>query len=141
MLAALGAPGSVAEAAVIKERLGDAGLGQREHAPPVRLFALDQTLVFEELEGRVHGAGARPPGAAAVLFEPLHDLVAVHRLVRQGEQDRRPDVAALGARPGAAAVAVRTVAVRAVAAELEARGTAVAAAPSTAGAARAAGGL
>ena len=94
----------VAEALLDGGGLGGAGLGQREHAPALGLLALDQPLVLEQLERRVHRAGARPPRAAAALLEPLHDLVAVHRLVGEHQQDRRAHVAALGARPGAAAV-------------------------------------
>ena len=104
LLAAL-APRRVAE--LLLEGLGlcPAGLGQREHAPALALGALDQALVLEELERGVHRAGAGTPGAAGALLELLHDLVAVHGLVGERQQDGGADVAALGPGPGAAAEA------------------------------------
>ena len=99
LLAAL-AERRVAETLLDGGGLGGAGLGEREHALALGLLALDQPLVLEQLERRVHRPGARAPCPAAALLELLHDLVAVHGLVGERQQDRRADVAALGARPG-----------------------------------------
>ena len=96
---------------------GPAALREREHAAAFDLLALDVALVLEKLKRRVYGAGARAPHAAAALFEPLHDLVPMHRFLREHREDRGADVAAARPRPGAAAVTVG----RAVGAELEAR--------------------
>src|SRR6266511_3719352 len=65
-------------------RLGAAGVGQREPAPPAALLADDQALVLQQLQGRVDRARARPPYAAGPLVELLDHLVAVHRAL--GEQ-------------------------------------------------------
>jgi hypothetical protein len=98
--------------------LGLAGLGEREHAATFDVLALDEALVLEELQCRVDRAGARAPHAAAALFEPLHDLVPVHRLFGEHREDRRADVAA--ARPGPGAAAMTVGPMRAMRAELEA---------------------
>ena len=103
LLAAL-AERRVAEALLDGGRLGGAGLGEREHALALGLFALDQPLVLEQLERGIHGPRARTPCPAAALLELLHDLVAVHGLAGERQEDRRADVAALGARPGTPAV-------------------------------------
>ena len=60
-------------------------LGQREHAPAgLGCGGLDESLVLELLQGRVHRTGARRPVAAAALRDHLDDLVAVHRLLGRG---------------------------------------------------------
>ena len=68
------------------------------------------------------GLGRHAP--PLLLLEPLHDLVAVHRLVGEREQDGGANVAAAGARPGAAAGTVTAAEAGPVAAELEPRGAA-----------------
>ena len=57
LLAALGAEGRVAQALPDGGSLGRPGLGQREHAPALSLFALDQALVLQQLQRRVHEPG------------------------------------------------------------------------------------
>src|SRR6516225_4560096 len=76
-----------------------ARLGQAERAPAAGFFGLDQPLVSKLLQGRVDGARAGPPGAAAALFDLGHDLVPVARALAQQCQDRGTDIAAAGLRP------------------------------------------
>ena len=97
LFAALGAERRLAEALLDGGGLSHAGVGQREHAPAFGLLAPDDALVLEQLQRRVHRAGAGSPGAPALLLEPLHDLIAVHRLVGEHQQDRRAHVASPGA--------------------------------------------
>src|SRR5205085_12306886 len=54
----------------------------------------DEPLVLEELQRRVDGAGAGPPGAAALLVDALDQLVAVAGRFVEDAQQRRADVAA-----------------------------------------------
>src|SRR6516164_9790219 len=76
-----------------------ARLGQAERAPAAGFFGLDQPLVSKLLQGRVDGARAGPPGAAAALFDLGHDLVPVARALAQQCQDRGTDITAAGLRP------------------------------------------
>ena len=72
---------------------GPALVGQAEDPLPLRLVGGDQSLVFQGLQGGVDRAGARLPDPATSIGELGDDLVAVHRLLGQEGQDRRPDVA------------------------------------------------
>src|SRR5579863_6073711 len=57
------------------------GVGQLERATGLALSrdAVDQPLVLELLQRRVHRAGARAPATVAALFQAPHQLVAVQR--------------------------------------------------------------
>ena len=69
----------------------------------------DQSLVLELGDRRVHGSGAQLPGAAGALGHGLHELVAVHRLLGEQDQQCGADVAATGATgPAAPAAATRS---------------------------------
>ena len=78
----------------------------------------DQPLVLELVERRVDRSGARGPAPVAALGDRLHELVAVHGLVRQQQQDRCADVAAshpsawASAATSAASAPARAAAVR-----------------------------
>jgi hypothetical protein len=88
--------------------LGDvlaAGVGQGDQPAAALGGHRDQPLVLEEVDGRVDGAGARGPHAAGALGDGLHDLVAVHRLLGDEQQDGGADVAARSAAPSAPAAA------------------------------------
>src|SRR4029077_12634162 len=56
----------------------------------------------EELEGRVHRAGARPPCSFGALLDLLHHLVAVARLLRDQEENRPAGVHTAQAPPARA---------------------------------------
>ena len=80
-------------------RLGEvltAGVGERDQLAAGVGGDGDQALVLELADRRVDRAGARGPAAAAALGDGLHQLVAVHRLLGEEQQDGRPDVAARG---------------------------------------------
>src|SRR5207244_13516655 len=64
-----------------------ARVGQVVDVAALARLAADEAFVSEELERGVDRAGARPPGAAASLFELLHQLVAVARLLLEEKQD------------------------------------------------------
>ena len=82
-------------------RLLAAGVGELEDtATAIGLDGTDEAFVLELLEGRVHGAGTRPPGAVAPAFELLNDLVAVRWLLGQEDEDRSSHVTACGAPAG-----------------------------------------
>src|SRR5262249_13007116 len=57
----------------------------------------DQALVVEQLQRRVHRAGAGLPDSVAALCDLLNHLVAVHRPLGEQGQDGRPHVTALAA--------------------------------------------
>src|SRR6266508_732168 len=79
-------------------------VGQRVHALALSLLAHDQSLVLEQLEGRVDRARARAPQPAAPGLELLDDLVAVHRLFGEQGEDAGADVTATGSPPASAHV-------------------------------------
>ncbi len=81
-----------------------ARLGERREAAPAVGRELDEPLVLEQVQGRVDRAGARAPLALAALRDLLDDLVPVHGLLGEEQQDGGADVAAAGA-PGAATAA------------------------------------
>jgi len=56
------------------------------------LGAHDQTLVDQQLQGRVDRPGAGLPQVLAALGDLLDDLVAVHRSLGEQDQDGGPDV-------------------------------------------------
>src|SRR3954454_5787560 len=62
------------------------GLREARDLLAVLVLRRDQALVVEQLDGRVDGTGARPPGPAAALANLLDHLVAVHRPVEEEEQ-------------------------------------------------------
>ena len=86
---------------------GPPGVGQLVALLVVGLAddGLHEALVLELGQGRVDGAGARPPAAARALLELTDELVAVHRPLGEQPQDGPPDRAAAGA----LAVAMATV--------------------------------
>ena len=55
---------------------------------------LFRSLILEHLQMRVDGARARPPQAAAHLFQSAHDGVAVSRSILQRAEDGSSNVAA-----------------------------------------------
>ena len=76
------------------------GIGQRELGLAALAARSDEFLVDELLQRRVHGAGARPPGAVGLLADRLHDAVAVETVgLGEQRQDGEPHVA-LGAAGG-----------------------------------------
>ena len=100
-LAAAG-PGAIAGLGGVGRGGAATGVGQLERPATVDLLDAHELLVFELLEGRVDGTGARAPAAAASGFELLHDLVAVHRLLGEEAQDRGAQGATAGLGPHAA---------------------------------------
>ena len=72
--------------------LGGTRLGQLERALALALGAADQTFVLQHLQRRVDRAGARTPGAFALLLEALDQVVAVPRAVLEHHQQRGADV-------------------------------------------------
>ncbi len=85
--------------------LGSAGVGEVVGLAPVFLERLDQALVFELGQRRIHRARTRPPRAAGALVQGLDDLVPVHRLLGDQEQRRGAHVTALHPAPAAAPLA------------------------------------
>ncbi len=69
-------------------------IGQGVGAASLELLAGDESLVLEQLQGGVDGAGAGAPSAIGAALELLDDLVAVHRPVLEGREDGEADVAA-----------------------------------------------
>src|SRR6185437_786728 len=72
------------------------GLGQREQLAAALAYRLDQALVLELRERRVHRAGTGPPHPVGALLDLLDDLVTVARLLGQQRHDRRAHVTAPG---------------------------------------------
>src|SRR5262245_38003418 len=103
-------------------RLLAAGVGQLVDAlARLRGGLLDEVLVLELLEGRVDGAGARLPDAPRALGDLLDDLVAVHRLLAEQDDDGGADVAAARPAPERVLAAVAAPVPPAVAAGHEVR--------------------
>src|SRR5262252_6040452 len=73
-----------------------AALGSQRVAltPALRRLRLDQALVLQLLQRRIHRPGAGLPDAVAALRDLLDELVAVPRLLREQRQGSRPDVTA-----------------------------------------------
>ena len=66
--------------------------GEPEGTAAPLVVGLDQPLVLELLDGRVHRSGARAPGAVGAVGDLLDDLVAVDRLaVLRGLADHVED--------------------------------------------------
>src|SRR5262249_13318992 len=63
-------------------------------APALWRLRLDQALVLQLLQRRVHRPGAGLPDAVAALRDLLDELVAVPRLLGEQRQGSRPDVTA-----------------------------------------------
>src|SRR4051794_27326125 len=96
--------------------VGATGLGQRDQPPAALGADLDQALVLELRDGGVDRPRREPPAAAGAVGDRLHELVAVHRLLAEQEQQCGADVAATGTAPaatGAAAAAFAAGAARA----------------------------
>src|SRR5215218_261324 len=120
-----------AELVAVRLDVGAALVGQRVRPAALSRLGADEPLVLELLQRRVDGTGARPPDAVGALFDLLHQLVAVARLLAEQHQQRRADVAAAGARAArraeageaellpAAAAAVRAAPARSAAAHRE----------------------
>src|SRR6185312_8883839 len=71
-----------------------AGVGEVQQLAAVDLLGAHEPLVLQQLEGGVDRACARAPRATAALFELLHDLEAVARLLGEQQQRGRAHVAA-----------------------------------------------
>src|SRR5215218_163594 len=120
-----------AQLVAVRLHVGAALVGQLERLTALAGRDADEPLVLELLQRRVDGAGARPPDAVGALFDLLHQLVAVARLLVEQHEQRRADVAAAGARAArraeageaelltAAAAAVRAAPARSAAAHRE----------------------
>ena len=67
----------------VNEKLFSASLGQVVDLLFRRLLDPDQPLVLQLLQDRVHRPGAGPIHASGALFQALHQLVAVRRVVLQ----------------------------------------------------------
>src|SRR5579875_280897 len=63
----------------------------------------DQAFVYQQLQGRVHRAGARAPQVLAALSDFLDHLVAVHRPLGEQHQNCSTDVTATATLVAAAA--------------------------------------
>src|SRR5262249_50153674 len=121
----------IAELLAVLLDVGAARVGELEDVPAVARLAADQTLVGEQLEGGVHRAGARAPGALGALLDLLHHLVAVARLLVEQEEDGPADVAAAHPPPAAAGIRNAHLEEWALAAEAAGPGAAGAERPGT----------
>src|SRR5690554_3323042 len=97
-----GLPGG-AELGGVGLDVGATFVGQRGEVAPAVRRRRHEAFVGEESDRRVHGAGARPPRATQALGDLLDDLVAMHGLLGEQEQDRGAHVAASGSATTAAA--------------------------------------
>src|SRR5664279_814617 len=79
--------------------LGATRLVDLEDPLAVTLGRLHQSLVLEQLERRVHGAGTRAPRAPGLVLERLHHVVAVAGTLGERREQRRADVPAPHAPP------------------------------------------
>src|SRR5699024_8376351 len=68
----------------------------------------DQAFVLELRDRGIDRSSAGTPGVPGAFGDRLHQLVTVHRLVGQQQQDRCPDVTALGAATPFATAVART---------------------------------
>src|ERR1700712_3726670 len=91
------------EADPVLANVGVALFGQGGELAAVDRLDADQAGVFQGGQSRIDGTGARAPGPLSAVSHRLHQLVAVHGLLSEQDQDRDPHVAALG--PAAAAAA------------------------------------
>jgi hypothetical protein len=82
-------------------------LGQRDELAPAAGRGGDEALVLQQGDGRVDPPGAGAPRATGPVGDRLHDLVAVHRLLREQQQRRDAHVATLRATAAEPATAAR----------------------------------
>src|SRR5690606_13102632 len=101
----------VAELGRVLRDVRGARFGERRETTPAVGRELDEPLVLEQVQSRVDRARARAPLALAALGDLLDDLVAVHGLLGEEQQDGGADVAAPGAPGAATAAPVTTTAV------------------------------
>jgi hypothetical protein len=95
--------------------------------PTGPFFLRDQSLVVELLQGRINRAGARVPHVPTALFQLLHDLVAIVRLLPEERENRGANVTASSARASPEGVPPETTGIK-TAAPAEAPGASAAAA-------------
>src|SRR4051794_2144521 len=78
-----------------------AGVGEARHLLALLIAGRDQTLVVQQLDGRVDRAGAGAPRLAAALANLLDHLVAMHRPVKQEQQGCGAHIAPAASRASA----------------------------------------
>ena len=87
-------------------QVGAARVGDRVDLLPAVVAGGHQTLVVEELQGGVDRSGTGPVASGGLVFQGLHDLVAVHGLLFDEAEDRELEVAALEPLPARAALSL-----------------------------------